>query len=272
MKLYRSITAIINYKTIIVTILSLVSTYFCEKLNFIADMPLTLMGTAIVFPVVFTISSAYKRREEALASYSTIKSSALSIFMAAKNWVQNNRYPYVRTLEVLLLKQITLVTRFLSPNCAKVKDDLEKEFYKTCDEVSNVIGKIRLDGNLSSEITRMDNYLNRSMIEFDKLRNVLVYRTPGSVRSYAHFFIYTFPILYAPYFAKFVSDGFPWMGFLVAVLCSFVFVSLANIQDHLENPFDSVGEDDLSFDPREFENILIAVKENKSKEEDIMMV
>ena len=29
------------------------------------------------------------------------------------------------------------------------------------------------------------------------------------------------------------------------VLYSFIFVSLDNIQDHLENPFDKVGEDDI---------------------------
>jgi predicted membrane chloride channel (bestrophin family) len=262
MKLYRSITAIINYKTIIVTVLSLISTYLCEKYSFTADMPLTLMGTAIVFPVVFTISSAFKRREEALSSFSTIKGSCVSIFMATKNWVNHDVINCKQDMYDLLVRKMQIVILYFSHH-QKEKDALEREFYKNCDEVSGIIGKLRKDNLLSSEITRMDNYLNRVMIEFDKMRNILIYRTPGSIRSYAHFFIYSFPILYAPYFAKFVNPEHQWLGYEVAVLCSFVFVSLANIQDHLENPFDSVGEDDLTFDRHEFESILQPLIEEK---------
>jgi hypothetical protein len=36
------------------------------------------------------------------------------------------------------------------------------------------------------------------------------------------------------------------------VLFSMVFVSLDNIQDHLENPFDLVGEDDITINAAKF--------------------
>jgi predicted membrane chloride channel (bestrophin family) len=35
------------------------------------------------------------------------------------------------------------------------------------------------------------------------------------------------------------------------ILYSFILVSLDNIQDHLENPFDEVGEDDIVIDADE---------------------
>jgi hypothetical protein len=35
------------------------------------------------------------------------------------------------------------------------------------------------------------------------------------------------------------------------ILYSFILVSLDNIQDHLENPFDEVGEDDIRIDEKE---------------------
>jgi hypothetical protein len=35
------------------------------------------------------------------------------------------------------------------------------------------------------------------------------------------------------------------------ILYSFILVSLDNIQDHLENPFDDVGEDDIRIEERE---------------------
>ena len=36
------------------------------------------------------------------------------------------------------------------------------------------------------------------------------------------------------------------------VLLTFILVSLDNIQDHLENPFDQVGEDDIRINAEKF--------------------
>jgi predicted membrane chloride channel (bestrophin family) len=41
------------------------------------------------------------------------------------------------------------------------------------------------------------------------------------------------------------------------VLYSFILVSLDNIQDHLENPFDEIGEDDISIDAEETIKLLV---------------
>ena len=40
------------------------------------------------------------------------------------------------------------------------------------------------------------------------------------------------------------------------VLYSFILVSLDNIQDHLENPFDDVGEDDIRIEVEETTRLL----------------
>ena len=49
---------------------------------------------------------------------------------------------------------------------------------------------------------------------------------------------------------------------MMPVLFSFILVSLDNIQSHLENPFDQVGEDDIVFDVEEFAHILDEVKKS----------
>jgi len=36
------------------------------------------------------------------------------------------------------------------------------------------------------------------------------------------------------------------------VLFTLILVGLANIQDHLENPFDQIGEDDVAINPEKF--------------------
>ena len=64
-KVLRSFLLIINYKTLIVTALSVISTYVCYRLGLTAKFPDMLVGVAIVFPVVFSIGSAYNRRETA---------------------------------------------------------------------------------------------------------------------------------------------------------------------------------------------------------------
>ncbi|MFY7787458.1 MAG: hypothetical protein ACOVQA_06250, partial [Thermoflexibacteraceae bacterium] len=100
-------------------------------------------------------------------------------------------------------------------------------------------------------------YLSKCIVDFEKMRKIFLYRTPNSLRTYSKFFTYTFPVLYAPYFAHHLHDGNETLiGYLSAVLYSFVFVSLINIQDQLENPFDQYGEDDLQFDIEEFEDML----------------
>ena len=59
----KQITIIINLKTIIIVILAVLSTYLCRKFDLNAEFPLTLIATAVVFPIVFSIGGAYKRRE-----------------------------------------------------------------------------------------------------------------------------------------------------------------------------------------------------------------
>ena len=65
-RVIKSFSLIINYKTFIVTALSVISTYLCYQFGLTAKFPDMLVGVAIVFPVVFSIGSAYTRRETAL--------------------------------------------------------------------------------------------------------------------------------------------------------------------------------------------------------------
>ncbi|GIV37266.1 MAG: hypothetical protein KatS3mg032_1645 [Cyclobacteriaceae bacterium] len=61
-RVLSSFFLIINYKTLIVTALSVISTYACYHYGLTARFPDMLVGVAIVFPVVFSIGSAYNRR------------------------------------------------------------------------------------------------------------------------------------------------------------------------------------------------------------------
>ena len=78
------------------------------------------------------------------------------------------------------------------------------------------------------------------------------YPTPVTLRAYSKVFIFSFPVLYGPYF-EFIAESFSHgLEYMMPILFSFILVSLDNIQEHLENPFDQVGEDDVHFDVERF--------------------
>lgn len=95
------------------------------------------------------------------------------------------------------------------------------------------------------------------MISYGVVRNIFFYRTPLTLRAYSKIFIYSFPVLYGPYSAYTYFD-FPYhnMAYIIAILYSIILVSLDNLQEHLENPFDQVGEDDIHFEVEELEDVL----------------
>ena len=85
-QILRSFSSIINYKTFIITALSVISTYTCFELGLTAKFPDMLVGVAIVFPVVFSIGSAYQRRETALQRWADFKGHAIAIYYATRDW------------------------------------------------------------------------------------------------------------------------------------------------------------------------------------------
>jgi hypothetical protein len=108
--------------------------------------------------------------------------------------------------------------------------------------------ELRNYGVQSGEISRVSQYVSKMIIAFDNMKIIHHYRTPVTLRSYSKFFIYIFPVVYGPYFASTFHDYSAHLEYVMPVLYSFILVSLDNIQDHLENPFDDVGEDDIHID------------------------
>jgi hypothetical protein len=111
--------------------------------------------------------------------------------------------------------------------------------------------EMRQHGVQSGEVSRISQYVSKMVIAFDNLKIIHDYRTPVTLRAYSKVFIYVFPIIYGPYFASTFNDFSASLEYVMPVLYSFILVSLDNIQDHLEHPFDEVGEDDIRIDERE---------------------
>jgi len=254
MKTIRSLYLIINYKTFIVTALSLISTWLCMRYNFQADLPLTLIGIAIVFPVVFSIDSAYKRRERALAILADFEGHLKALYMAPIDWLDNVDDEYKNSFKAEIVSVYASITEFFIN--VHHDESYERKIADDIGRLSKSSQKLRDYGMAAGEMSRVNQYLSKIVIDIKSLKTIYFYRTPITLRAYSRVFIYSFPVLYAPYFVFAARSYSVGLEYMMPILFSFILVSLDNIQGHLENPFDQVGEDDIKFDVDKFERQL----------------
>lgn len=248
----RSIFLILNFKTLVIAVLAVTSTYLCQKFNLVANFPLTLIATAVVFPIVFSISGAYKRRENALDEYGSIKAHGRAIFFAARDWLEGAKPETLDKAKVLLGDLLKACrTLFAEPLDAMPKN--EKEVYDQFSKLSRFIKKdLRGAGLASGEVSRCNQYLSKMVVAFESIKHIYQYRTPRTLRSFSDVFITVLPPLYGPYFVYIAQDYAYGLGYIMPVLFTIILVSLDNIQEHLENPFDQVGEDDVFINAEKF--------------------
>ena len=111
---------------------------------------------------------------------------------------------------------------------------------------------MRGEGLSSGECSRTNQYLQKMMISFESIKHIYQYRTPRTLRAFSNLFITILPIVYGPYFAFQAEEMSFGLEYVIPVLLTMILVSLQNIQEHLENPFDQIGEDDITFNVEKF--------------------
>lgn len=255
-KVIGSFFLIINFKTLIVTVLSVISSYVCFHFNLTAKFPDMLVGVAIVFPVVFSIGSAYTRRETALQRWADFKGHAIAIFYATRDWTSTGEQELPVRFKKLLSEMLHLMQNMFRDKSQSSWDEHEKQMYRLFSQLSRLTMEFRNHGLQSGEVSRVSQYVSKIIIAFDNMKIIHNYRTPVTLRTYSKVFIYLFPVLYGPYFASTFHEYNAHLEYVMPVLYSFILVSLDNIQDHLENPFDEVGEDDVRFETAETMDLL----------------
>ncbi len=243
MQTIKQFSKIVDYHTWLVTLLALVVVFLCRQLNFLVDLPTTLIGIAVVFPLVFSINSAYKRREDALKAFASLKAHGVALVFAHREWPEDAA-DHDERAGALFERLLTAVSHHFSSNG---HDQLptKQQVYALFSEFSRSHEMLRQAGVPANEISRANQYLRQIIIDFERMHNIASYRTPMALRAYSRFFLNLFPLLFGPYFAAIAYPDHPAAGYVVAVVYSLVLVSLDNIQDELENPFDGVGADDL---------------------------
>ncbi|MEZ4552338.1 MAG: hypothetical protein R3B59_00345 [Dehalococcoidia bacterium] len=256
----RALRPLIDAHMLCVAALAVLGTYLCRRADFIVDLPADLVGVAVIFPVVFSIASAYTRREEALRSFAAIKADAASLYYAHRDWtIDNTGLGATRT--ALVQELLTAIGAYFATPPERQRPALQR-VYAAFSDVSGSYRDLRAAGVSGSEVSRLGAYLRELMTEFEAMRNVAHYRTPVTLRAFSRFFLTLFPVLFTPYFAYVGYPEHPVIGYCFACVYGIVLVGLDNVQEELENPYDGLGPDDLRLTiASEFVDLLVCPTE-----------
>ena len=237
---------IINIRTLMVLLISAVTSFLVITYNIKYNFDLTIISIAIIFPLVFTIRVAFRRREKGLEHLSRFKSSILILY-----------YAFQRNKKLTEEKQILVKGILL-----RISESLLYQLKKQDHEQANL--RLHLD-TLFQFIQESKEEISTSeaMKLFKLMRDVHnsienaiaidTHRTPISLRAYCLVFIYLFPVIYSPAQHHRLDDTTPsWGVYALSMLTGFILISLFNVQDQIENPFDQRGLDDIRLDEFKF--------------------
>ena len=247
-ELWESMRETIDYKTLIVTILSVTTTVLCHLFDVTLNARTDLIGLAVVFPIGVGINGAFKRREDALKSLAWIKGNAFAIRLAYSHWVSDR--PSIHELSNQVDNTLKDLFDHLKAYLTSATNDpgLLAPVLRDIAALSRAGEVLRKEEVPPPEISRVNEYIRVISVQFQEMKNIRIYRTPAAMRAYSKFFILFFPILFGPTF-NYLSNqvGGIWHGILLAVVYSVILTGLNNVQEALENPFDGVGKDDIQF-------------------------
>ena len=267
MKRLTSIFLIINLKSLIIAGFAVLSTWLCLRYDIRGDFPLTMISTAIVFPIVFSIGHAYKRRENALDKYGALKAHGRALYYAARDWLptheDEDRIAHIESI----LNKLMQGCRDMFKGKLSDMEKHELAIYATFSELSEFVKHLRADGLPSGECSRANQYVGKIIVAFEGIKHIYQYRTPRTLRAFSDFFIVILPILYGPFFAHEATSYNNALIYVMPVLFAVILVGLDNIQDHLEDPFDGVGEDDVNINVDKFIALLSAGEDVETEPE-----
>lgn len=234
---------IFDWHVLFVAGLTLAATYVCMALGIRADLPTSLIAVAIVFPIVFSINAAYTRREEALRYLGLVRATIGAVYLAHRDWVEDGTAHARRADRLGRELYRAVCTAVAAPE--KQRAEARRRVAEAVSDLSRSVEDLRRAGLAATEVSRVNNYLNLAMTDFERLRAISDYRTPSALRAYSKVYLNLFPMLYAPLYANVGAEAGAAFGYAVALAFAFVLVGLDNIQDALENPFDGFGTDDI---------------------------
>ena len=238
--------SIINRRTLIAIIISIITVYTAYALNINFNVDLTLISIAMIFPLVFTIRGSFRRREKALEHLSQFRSALKTVhyfILSSKDLPNENK---IELLDIILEISENVMGHLKSNTyTAKDLDEVINKIYIFTSEKEVFIPK-----GVRDKVFRFMNDLHEAI---ENLHAIHTHRTPISLKAYCKIFIYIFPLIYSPTIINNIGLETPQgITYFIVLFTEFILISLYNIQDHLEYPFDDLGLDDIKLDNFKF--------------------
>lgn len=212
------------------------------KFDLSFNVDLTLLSIAIIFPLVFTIRGSFRRREKALEHLSEFLSSVKTVKYCLLSSERISPEKKAEAEEILVeINNKTIEHLAAKDNDIKELDNISHKIYAFALREENLIpAKIK---------DRVFKYMKDMHESIENLHAIHTHRTPISLMAYCEIFIYIFPFIYAPTIIYNIGvQGADWIAYFIVLLTQFILISLYNIQNQLEYPFDNIGMDDINLD------------------------
>ena len=235
----------INFRMFFIVAETLVIYFFYDKFNFNLQIDFTILSIAIVFPLVFSITSAYQKRQDAISEFNSFRNKLIELTNLFRVVDGTNKKEYVTFFKSLLALQgdvLNILTNKGSLTMDKIRSNRKKIFY-TLESYKNLYNEREKDS-----IIRVKNELFECV---EKLNALKIHSTPISLRMYCLVFIYLSPLVYnSNILASFDKNNILELivSLFFSAIIGFILMALYNIQEYIEDPFDQEGLDDLKFD------------------------
>jgi len=231
---------VINRRTAILMIVTIVATKLVLVFNLSLNFDLTLLSIAILFPLVFTIRGSFRRREKALEFLSEFK-TGLTLCLYSIDLSEKIPEELKQKFRDIISSISDMLIGYING-----KDVNMKEVHEHIQMVPDFLHNNK-EAIGNNTITRIVRYMKEVHEGAECVMATKNHRTPISLRAYCLVFIYFFPFLHGPNLMARIdsNEDLLWVVYLVNCIISFVLITIYNIQQHLEDPFDQNGLDDI---------------------------
>lgn len=243
----KAISSVFNYRLLFILLETIIVFFIYRKYQIIIDFDISIVSIAIVFPLVFSITSAYQRRQEAIGLFIDFRNKIIdltNIFFAVDKIEEKD---YTLLFNKLVHIQSLLINYLKMNESRKVFEQIRqerKDVLRIIDDRKQLFNEREKDS-----LIRVKNEL---FLSAEKIRGIKIHGTPISLKKYCLIFIYFFPLLHN---TQTTLDNTPFgltiesiISLLFLLAMSFILMALYNVQDYIENPFDQKGLDDLKID------------------------
>lgn len=234
--------SLLRFETFLILIVSVGSCFLTIHYELNVRSNMMLFGLIISFPLVFSIQSAYKRRERALEYLGDLKAGLTAVaetFRMAKKLSESNRI----AANNLLIHAFDEFVTYLKTGVSNPKTVYENFTHITS------FALIHKDEMSSKILLRITKYMKYVYTSTAYLTSIKTHRTIIGVRVLSYIFITMFPAVQASFllytFGSYLPDS---IIYVISIVTSITLSALLLIQKQLEDPFDQDGLDDIKLE------------------------